>query len=143
MGRYERAEERAEWITTPLFAYYRAWRNLRECCNSEVAAPVDLLGGGHRLFKSSRDLVEHCKQLPVTVMVRDGWRYVGQETGTPSPREYAIILAPWARIVGELYCGHPDSADLQIRDGEGWITVAVGEDKKAAMRWFAELFNYE
>lgn len=73
-------------------------------------------------YQLADSLRERILDMPLTVMVRDGWRQVGGMTDE-GPEEFEILLAtggPAVRILGTLdRDGHADRVELQNQD---WYT---------------------
>jgi len=72
--------------------------------------------------KSLEDAEQRIYEDPLTVRVRSGWHYPGEEGGN-APEEFEILLCtggPAARIIGALdEYNQPESATLQYQD---WFT---------------------
>jgi len=96
--------------------------------------------------REREDVEEQLREMPLSVMVRDGWRTIGSPS--EGPEEFEILLGtggPARRVIGTLdEHSEPLNARYQYQDWfkpwtDGHITGKEGD----LIRRFASLFYYE
>ena len=97
------------------------------------------------------DIVERCRELPLSVLVRGPWYDPTDHQRAAKPNEYEILLStggPALRIIGDLdNYGQPDNASLEMQDwgvpwrGANGMDIDYAE-LDAALLWFAGHFYY-
>ena len=94
------------------------------------------------------DAEREIMEAPLSVMVRDGWRSIGDPASDTTPEEYEILLTtggPALRITGDVNdYGAPETARLEWQDwGTPWTEADwISDDQKADLLNFARRFVF-
>ena len=88
------------------------------------------------------------QEMPLSVLIRDGWRTPGQDVSDDGPEEYEILLGtggPACRIYGTLnQYGEPETAEMQWQDWfKPWERVRLSEDDQKLVMRFARQFWFD
>jgi len=116
---------------------------------SEIVRLVKILDWARETSRDrlAESIEERIYEMPLSVMVRDGWRMPGQLTDE-HPAEFEILLGtggPAVRIYGTLdQYGEPDACQLQNQDwGVAWQAVRIADDEhRDALRTFCRCFYF-
>jgi len=95
--------------------------------------------------REREDVEEQLREMPLSVMVRDGWRTIGSPS--EGPEEFEILLGtggPARRVIGTLdEHSEPLNVRYQYQDWfKPWTDGHIRGKEKDLIRRFASLFYY-